>query len=129
MSRRFAIAARVVLFVAFVACAVVAPAQRAAPAAPEGSDAADAIRDAIQSVFERVRVPPSRYVNSRVNRAMFRPVIESTREAVVEVRSPEGRLALGGVVGPDGWVLTGLFRQTQCGRGANAGQFVPGNCP
>lgn len=56
--------------------------------------------------FERGWTPQSRYRDGPHIRAAFRPVVESARQATVMIRSDNKRIGWGGVVGPDGWVLT-----------------------
>lgn len=68
------------------------------------------LRDAVQDVFERIWVPSSRLTDGPHVRTIFRPVIEEARQATVQIRCNRTRVALGGVVGPDGWVLTKASR-------------------
>ena len=79
------------------------PAVEDAPAeAPEQ----DAVSESIQTIFNSLWVPQSRYTNGPHLRAVFRTVVADVREATVEVRSGKRRIAYGGIVGPDGWVIT-----------------------
>jgi serine protease Do len=79
------------------------PAVEDAPAeAPEQ----DAVSESIQTIFNSLWVPQSRYTNGPHLRAVFRTVVADVREATVEVRSGKRRVAYGGIVGPDGWVIT-----------------------
>lgn len=80
--------------------APIAPAQRAEP------DAGEVIRDAVQSLIGPLWVPRARYTNSPHVRSAFRPVVAEAREASVEVRQQGKRVARGGIVGPDGWIVT-----------------------
>lgn len=77
-----------------------ATAQRAEP------DAGETIREAVQGVFDRIWVPRARYTNSPHVRSAFRTVVADVRRASVEVRSQGKRVARGGIVGPDGWIIT-----------------------
>lgn len=67
---------------------------------------ADSLSESIQDLFNSIWVPQSRFVNSPHVRAAFRPVVNDVRRATVEVRAKGRRVAYGGVVGPDGWVVT-----------------------
>lgn len=66
----------------------------------------DAVRDAMGDVFDRIWIPRSRFTNSPHLRSVFRPVVAEVRKATVELRSGGRRVGLGGIVGPDGWVVT-----------------------
>ncbi|TWU23610.1 S1C family serine protease [Bythopirellula polymerisocia] len=55
---------------------------------------------------ERITVPSRRFAHGPHVRAAFREVVSEVREAIVEIRSEGRQVALGGVVGPDGWILT-----------------------
>lgn len=68
------------------------------------------LRDAVQDVFERIWVPSSRLTDGPHVRTIFRPVIEEARQATVQIRCNRTRVALGGLVGPDGWILTKASR-------------------
>jgi len=60
----------------------------------------------VRGVFDRLWAPRSRYTNGPHVRRAFRAVVADVREATVEVRSRGKRVAYGGIVGPDGWVVT-----------------------
>lgn len=90
---------------ALVATILVAPPTHAQRSDPN-EEAAEAIRDAVQGVFDRIWVPRARYTNSPHVRSAFRSVVRDVRNAVVEVRSKGRRVARGGLVGPDGWIVT-----------------------
>ncbi|MGL4513443.1 MAG: S1C family serine protease [Lacipirellulaceae bacterium] len=85
--------------------ALVGVAQAQRDSAPQDSPA-DRFRDAVQDVFERVWVPSSRYTDGPHTRQAFREVVADTRKATVEVRHKGRQVALGGIVGPDGWIVT-----------------------
>jgi serine protease Do len=74
--------------------------------AEEGPLSMDQISDAMQGVFDRIWVPRSRFTDGPRVREAFRPVVADARHATVQIRSVGQRVALGGIVGPDGWVLT-----------------------
>ncbi|QDV80304.1 S1C family serine protease [Botrimarina mediterranea] len=78
----------------------------AAEAAPAEAPEQDVVSESIQSLFNSLWVPQSRYTNGPHLRAVFRPVVAEVREATVEVRVGKRRIAYGGIVGPDGWVVT-----------------------
>jgi serine protease Do len=80
----------------------------AAAAAQEGDteDPANTFRDAVRDALEMMWVPSSRYSDSPQTRQAFREVVAEARLATVEVRRRGRRVAMGGVVGPDGWIVT-----------------------
>ena len=55
---------------------------------------------------ERITVPSWRFAHGPHVRAAFQEVVAEARKSIVEIRSEGHRVALGGVVGPDGWILT-----------------------
>ncbi|QDU87828.1 putative periplasmic serine endoprotease DegP-like precursor [Pirellulimonas nuda] len=76
-------------------------AQEAAP------DSLEQAREAFRNAFDRMWSPPGyRLKNGPHVRAAFRDVVEGTQPSVVRVKNDGKDAALGGVVGPDGWVLT-----------------------
>ncbi len=89
-------------------------AQKGADPKPAAEDSptpeeSEAVRDAIQGVqdlLDQIWIPRARYTNSPHIREAFRPVVSEVRQAVVEVRARGRRVAFGGIVGPDGWVVT-----------------------
>ncbi|MEQ8849686.1 trypsin-like peptidase domain-containing protein [Botrimarina sp.] len=90
------------------AAALLAPAVGAAQSAPPAQtlEALDSLQETLSGVFDQIATPRSRFKDSPHLREAFRPVVAGVREATVEVRSGGQRVALGGVVGPDGWVVT-----------------------
>lgn len=70
--------------------------------APPLERARDAFRDAIERLF----VPRSRLTDGPQTRAAFREVIAQVSKSAVQIRCDGQTVALGGIVGPDGWVLT-----------------------
>jgi serine protease Do len=79
-------------------------AQAPAIEAPEQAKVSESIQSLVDSYSWMV--PQWRYTNGPHLRAVFRPVISEVREATVEIRSKKRRQAYGGIVGPDGWVVT-----------------------
>jgi len=61
----------------------------------------------------RINVPGWRRTDSPHVRTAFRGVIADARPAIVRVRSEGRDIALGGIVDPDGWILTKASRLTQ----------------
>ncbi|WP_146401547.1 S1C family serine protease [Pseudobythopirellula maris] len=66
--------------------------------------------DAIQGALERVWVPRSRLTSGPHVRSAFEETVAEASKATVGVYGSGRRVALGGVVGPDGWVLTKASR-------------------
>jgi len=83
-----------------LSCPCVVNAQEANP------DPLEQARDAFRSALERVMIPKDRLTDGPQVRAAFRTAVRESTAAAVEVRSGGKRVALGGVVGADGWVLT-----------------------
>ncbi|TWT97032.1 putative periplasmic serine endoprotease DegP-like precursor [Botrimarina colliarenosi] len=88
--------------------AVLAAVMVARPVRAQEPDMAEApaLGEQIKQWVSSLMVPHERFTNSSQIREVFRPVIARAREATVEIRSQGKRVAYGGVVGPDGWVLT-----------------------
>ncbi|MGI9455129.1 MAG: S1C family serine protease [Aeoliella sp.] len=55
-------------------------------------------------------IPKSRLTDGPQVRAAFREAINEARQSTVEIRSEGRRIALGGIVGADGWILTKASR-------------------
>lgn len=91
------------LTLALLALTLAAP---VANAQRDDSDAGEVIRDAVQGFIGTLWVPRARYTNSPHVRSAFRSVVAGVRGATVEVRSQGKRVARGGIVGPDGWIVT-----------------------
>lgn len=69
--------------------------------------AAEEFQATIEGFLERLWLPPrSRFTDGPHVREAFRPVVADARGATVQVRAEGRRVAYGGIVGPDGWVLT-----------------------
>lgn len=71
-----------------------------------GAEQLDRARSAFRDAIERVMIPTSRLTDGPQVRAAFRDAIGDARRATVEVLSDGKQMAIGGVVGSDGWVLT-----------------------
>lgn len=74
----------------------------------------DRAREAFREAIERIWVPSHRLTDGPFVHAAFRDVVAEASKSTVEVRS-EGKRgrqtrALGGIVGPDGWILTKASR-------------------
>lgn len=84
-------------------------AQRADPQAANplfSGELPDDLGGTIQDFMDRFSIPRSRFTDGPHLREAFRSVVKDCREATVEIRSRGKRIAYGGVVGPDGWILT-----------------------
>ncbi|QEG32918.1 S1C family serine protease [Bythopirellula goksoeyrii] len=55
---------------------------------------------------ERITVPSWRFAHGPHVRAAFQEVVAGVRKAIVEIKCEGRQVALGGIVGPDGWILT-----------------------
>lgn len=74
--------------------------------APTPVPSFDKARNAFQDALERIWVPQTRLTDGPHVRAAFRDAVSEPSSRVVEVRCGGKTVALGGIVGPDGWVLT-----------------------
>ncbi len=93
-----------ILALAALLAATTVRAQPAVDDAPPPEGVIESIQSFVDSFG--LQVPQWRYTNGPHLRAVFRPVISEVREATVEVRSNKRRRAYGGIVGPDGWIVT-----------------------
>jgi serine protease Do len=66
----------------------------------------DQARRGLADAVRRIAIPRSRFADSRQVRGAFRDAVAEASQATVSVRSDGKDVALGGVVGPDGWILT-----------------------
>ncbi len=55
---------------------------------------------------ERITVPSWRFAHGPHVRAAFREVVAKSRPSIVEIKVEGRKVALGGIVGADGWILT-----------------------
>jgi serine protease Do len=78
--------------------------------APRRGDRRDAgeERDATDDLFgmERLFVPRWRLTDGPHVRAAFREVVDSAHAATVSIECDQKQLALGGIISPDGWIVT-----------------------
>lgn len=72
----------------------------------EPSPALQRAREAFRDALESIWVPRYRLTNGSYVREAFRDVVADASSATVRVRNEGRTLALGGIVGPDGWILT-----------------------
>lgn len=78
-----------------------------ASAQDEPPDSLEKAREAFRTAFDRMWSPPGyRLKNGPHVRAAFREAVAGLQGSVVRVKNDGEDAALGGVVGPDGWVLT-----------------------
>lgn len=63
-------------------------------------------RRRLQDAVQRIAIPRSRLTDGPHVRAAFREGVSGPSRATVRVRSGRRDVALGGIVGPDGWILT-----------------------
>lgn len=66
----------------------------------------DEARRRIENAVQRIAIPRSRLTDGPHVRAAFRSVVSGPSHATVRVRSGRRDVAVGGIVGPDGWILT-----------------------
>ena len=76
------------------------------PSPPVPPPSLDKARNAFRDAIERNWVPRYRLTNGPHVRAAFRNVVADVSQSTVAVEASGKRVALGGIVGPDGWVLT-----------------------
>ncbi|MEM9187515.1 MAG: trypsin-like peptidase domain-containing protein [Planctomycetota bacterium] len=88
----------------------IAPAQDKDENDAEGPPSMEGAREAFRDAIERIWVPRQRLADGPYVRGAFKEVIAEAGEATVRVRSDGRTVALGGIVGPDGWVLTKASR-------------------
>lgn len=93
-----------------VATSAVAPchAQEQDPAAEQDEfpPPVERAREAFREALERIWVPQYRLTNGPHVHRVFREVVGAASKATVSVRSGGKQVALGGIIGPDGWILT-----------------------
>ena len=66
----------------------------------------DEARRRIENAVQRIAIPRSRLTDGPHVRAAFRRVVSGPSHATVRIRSGRRDVAVGGIVGPDGWILT-----------------------
>lgn len=94
---------------------------RAQESPPES--AAERARGAFRDAIERLWVPQSRLATGPHVLAAFRDVVAAVNQSTVVVRCDGKDTALGGIVGPDGWVLT---KATCCVDGSTTCRLADG---
>ncbi len=72
----------------------------------EGENPLDEARRRIENAVQRIAIPRSRLTDGPHVRAAFREVVAKPSHSTVRVRSGGRDVAVGGIVGPDGWILT-----------------------
>ncbi len=70
------------------------------------ADPLEKARNAFRDAVQRVMIPTSSLTDGPQVRSAFRDVVADASKATVEVRSDGKRVAFGGIVGRDGWVVT-----------------------
>ncbi len=70
------------------------------------ADPVEQVRNAFRNAMQRVMIPNSTLTDGPQVRAAFRAAVAEASEATVEVRNDGKRVAFGGIVGRDGWVVT-----------------------
>jgi serine protease Do len=73
---------------------------------PKQADPLDQARDAFRNAMQRVMIPTSSLSDGPQVRSAFRDTVDEAAEATVSVRVGGKQVALGGIVGTDGWVIT-----------------------
>ncbi|TWT72701.1 putative periplasmic serine endoprotease DegP-like precursor [Posidoniimonas polymericola] len=73
---------------------------------PTPAPSLEQARNVFQDALERLWIPNHRLTDGPQVHAAFRDAVADARRCVVQVRCDGKPVALGGVVGPDGWVLT-----------------------
>lgn len=72
----------------------------------QDADPVEQVRNAFRNAVQRVMIPNSTLTDGPQVRAAFRDAVAEAAEATVEVRDDGKRVAFGGIVGRDGWVVT-----------------------
>lgn len=88
---------------------LVGSAARLAPA-QEADPRSDPTGDVIREALQRVMIPTAYLTDGPQVRRAFREVVEEATKATVRVKSAGKNAALGGIVGPDGWIVTKASR-------------------
>lgn len=76
------------------------------PALAQDEDPLSQARDAFRDAMRRVMIPQSSLTDGPQVRSAFRETVAEAAKATVEVRVGGKQVALGGIVGRDGWVIT-----------------------
>lgn len=91
---------------AFACWYIVAMIVAVAPLRGQESDPLEQAREAFRNAVQRVMIPKSSLTDGPQVRAAFREAVDEVAEATVEVRADGKRVAFGGIVGRDGWIVT-----------------------
>ncbi len=78
----------------------------AATASAQESSPLKQARDAFRNAVQRVMIPSSSLTDGPQVRAAFRDVVAEASAATVEIHADGKRVAFGGIVGKEGWVVT-----------------------
>lgn len=89
---------------AFLVAVALPLAAQDAPSDDEGP--LDEARRRIEDAVQRIAIPRSRLTDGPHVRAAFRSVVSTASHATVRISSGRRDVALGGIVGPDGWIVT-----------------------
>lgn len=76
------------------------------PTLAQEGDSLDQAGQAFRDAMRRVLIPTSSLTDGPQVRRAFREAVAEAAEATVEVREDGQQVALGGIVGTDGWVIT-----------------------
>lgn len=76
------------------------------PSAAQESDPLQQAGEAFRNAMQRVMIPTSSLTDGPQVRRAFRETVSEAAAATVSVRADGKQVALGGIVGSDGWVIT-----------------------
>lgn len=71
-----------------------------------GESPLEQARRGLADAVRRIAIPRSRFADSPQVRMAFRDAVADASHATVSVRADGKEVAVGGVIGPDGWILT-----------------------
>jgi serine protease Do len=89
-----------------VACLLAASSPLAAQDDLGDESPLDQARRGLADAVQRIAIPRSRFADSPQVRSAFRDAVNAASYASVRVRAAGKDVALGGIIGPDGWILT-----------------------
>jgi len=75
-----------------------------------GRNPVEEARRRIRRAVQRIAIPKSRLRDGPHVRAAFRDVVEDVSRATVRIKADGKDAALGGIIGPNGWILTKASR-------------------
>ncbi len=70
-------------------------------------------RRGLRDAMRRISIPQSRLTDGPHVRSAFHDVVAGPSQATVRVKSDGRRVAIGGIVGPNGWILTKASRLSE----------------